>query len=173
MGLTPGSGRSPGGGHGDPLQYSCLDNSMDRGAQWARVHRDAKSRTQLSTHTQRTKVLVGPWVPVAQSCPTLCNPLDCSPPGSSVHGILQARILEQVAIPFSRALSGPGTESNPGLLHADSLPPEPPAKPLKSLVSNSNAIRRNNQENPSLQEQTIVSEFKSTGAGNRGATTPH
>ena len=38
---------------------------------------------------------------VAQSCPTLCDPVDCSPPGSSVHGILQARILECVAISFS------------------------------------------------------------------------
>ena len=39
---------------------------------------------------------------VAQSCPALCDPMDCNPPGSSVHGILQARILEWVAIPFSR-----------------------------------------------------------------------
>ena len=39
---------------------------------------------------------------VTQSCPTLCNPVDCSPPGSSVHEILQARILEWVAISFSR-----------------------------------------------------------------------
>ena len=44
---------------------------------------------------------------VTQSCPTLCNPMDCSPPGSSVHGILQARILEWVAISFSRGLSQP------------------------------------------------------------------
>ena len=43
----------------------------------------------------------------AQSCPTLCNPMDCSPPGSSVHGILQARILEWIAIPFSRGSSHP------------------------------------------------------------------
>ena len=42
------------------------------------------------------------WNEVAQSCPTLCDPVDCSPPGSSVHGILQARILEWVAISFSR-----------------------------------------------------------------------
>ena len=42
---------------------------------------------------------------VAQSCPTLCDPTDCSPPGSSVHGILQARILEWVAISFSRGSS--------------------------------------------------------------------
>ena len=44
---------------------------------------------------------------VAQSCPTLCDPMDCSPPGSSVHGILQARILEWVAISFSRRSSQP------------------------------------------------------------------
>ena len=42
---------------------------------------------------------------VAQSCPTLCDPMDCSPPGSSVYGILQARILERVAISFSRRSS--------------------------------------------------------------------
>ena len=41
---------------------------------------------------------------VAQSYPTLCDPVDCSPPGSTVHGILQARILERVAIAFSRIL---------------------------------------------------------------------
>ena len=41
---------------------------------------------------------------VAQLCLTLCDPVDCSPPGSSVHGILQARILEWVVMPFSRVL---------------------------------------------------------------------
>ena len=41
---------------------------------------------------------------VAQSCPTLCNPKDCSPPGSSIHGILQARVLEWVAIAFSKRI---------------------------------------------------------------------
>ena len=44
---------------------------------------------------------------VAQSCSTLCDPMDCSPLGSSAHGILQARILEWVAIPFSRGSSQP------------------------------------------------------------------
>ena len=48
---------------------------------------------------------------VAQSCPTLCDPMDCSPPGSSVHGILQARILEWVAIPFSRGSSWPRNQT--------------------------------------------------------------
>ena len=47
-GSMPGLGRSPGGGHGNPLQYSCLENPMDRGAWRATVHRAAKSWTQLS-----------------------------------------------------------------------------------------------------------------------------
>ena len=47
VGSIPGSGRSPGGGHSNPLQYSCLENPMDREAWWATVHGVAKSRTQL------------------------------------------------------------------------------------------------------------------------------
>ena len=49
-GLIPGSGRSSGGGHGNPLQYSCLENPMDRGGWWATVHGVAKSQTQLSKY---------------------------------------------------------------------------------------------------------------------------
>ena len=44
---------------------------------------------------------------VAQSCPTLCDPMECSPPGFSVHGILQVRVLEWITIPFSRGSSWP------------------------------------------------------------------
>ena len=51
VGLIPGSGRSPGEGNGNPLQYSCLENPMDRGAWWATVHGVAKSRKQLSGFT--------------------------------------------------------------------------------------------------------------------------
>ena len=46
--LILGWGRSPGGGHGNPLQYSCLEKPMDRGAWWAAVHGVAKSQTQLT-----------------------------------------------------------------------------------------------------------------------------
>ena len=46
-----GLGRSPGEGNGNPLQYSCLENSLDGGTLWARVHGVAKSRTQLSDFT--------------------------------------------------------------------------------------------------------------------------
>ena len=73
-GLIPGSGMSPGGGHGNPFQYSCPENPIDRGAWRARVHSVAKSQT--------------------------CDPMDHSPPGFSVHDIFQARVLEWVAISF-------------------------------------------------------------------------
>ena len=59
---------------------------------------------------------------VAQSCPTLRNPMDCSPPGSSIHGIFQARVLEWGAIAFSRISSYPS--SSPAL---------PPTSPNKTL----------------------------------------
>ena len=45
--IVPGSGSSPGGGHCNPLQYSCLENPMDRGAWWATDHRVAKNQTRL------------------------------------------------------------------------------------------------------------------------------
>ena len=48
LGSIPGPGRSLGEGNGNPLQYSCLENPMDRGTWWAIVHRVAKSQTQLS-----------------------------------------------------------------------------------------------------------------------------
>ena len=68
-----------------------------------------------------------------QSCPALCETMDCSPPGSSVHGILQARILEWVATSYSRG-SNPTQGSNLHLLcflrwQEDSLPLAPPGKP--------------------------------------------
>ena len=48
LGLIPGWGKSPGEGHGNPLQYSCLDNPMERGAWWTTVQRVAKSQTWLN-----------------------------------------------------------------------------------------------------------------------------
>ena len=57
---------------------------------------------------------------VSQSCLTLCNPMDCSPPDSSVHGILQARIPEWIDIPFSRGSSGPSHQVL-GLLHCKQI----------------------------------------------------
>ena len=70
----------------------------------------AKTRKQPKCHQQTMEVRrcdVCVLCQSPQSCPTFCNPRDYSPPGSSVHGILQARTLELVAIPFSRASSQP------------------------------------------------------------------
>ena len=64
-------------------------------------------------HTLRAKLL--------QSCPTLCDPMDCSPPGFSVQGIFQARILEWVAIFFFKGSSQPGIEPKSAALQVDSL----------------------------------------------------
>ena len=66
----------------------------------------------------------------AQSCPTLYNVMECSSPNSSVHGILQARILEWVAIPFSRGFSRHRIKPRSPALQVDSLPSEPPGKPI-------------------------------------------
>ena len=68
---------------------------------------------------------------VAQSCPTLCDPMDCSLPGSSVRGIFQARILQWGAIPFSRGSSQPGIKPSSLAQMVDSLPSEPSGKPSK------------------------------------------
>ena len=76
------------------------------------------------------------WVH-AQLYPTLCDPMDCSTPCSSVHGICQARILEWVAISYSRVIF-PTQASNPhflSLMHgqADSLPTKSPGKPFMHI----------------------------------------
>ena len=72
-----------------------------------------------------------------QSCPTLCNPMDCSLPGSSVYGILQVRILEWIVMPSSRGSSWSRDWTHIScLLHwqADSLPAESQRKPLHLML---------------------------------------
>ena len=72
---------------------------------------------------------------VAQLCLTLCDPMDCSLPGFSVHGILQARTLEWVAISFSWGSSWPRDQTQSHSLQIGSLPPEPPRKPHLRILS--------------------------------------
>ena len=67
---------------------------------------------------------------VAQLCPTPCNPMDYSLPGSSVHGISQARVLEWVAIPFSRGSSQPRDRTQVSCIAGRFLPSESPGKPF-------------------------------------------
>ena len=131
LGSIPESERSPGGGNDNPFQYPCLENHMDRGAWWAIVYKVPEAWTPLSIETpsveptrlkcccdDRMKPLkdfpndLAGKEPrrcscclVAQSCQSLCDPMYHSPPGSSILGILQARILEWVAISFRRWLN--------------------------------------------------------------------
>ena len=125
-GLFPGSGRSPGAELGYPLQYSCLGNPMDREA--STVQEVVKSWTPLKwlriafnklliyliskldfcrAFFQTSLCNISYSSGVALSCPTLCDPMDNCLLDSSVHGIFQARVLEWVAISFSRGSSWP------------------------------------------------------------------
>ena len=90
--------------------------------------------------------LIIQMIPFAQSCLTVCNPMDYSLPGSSVHGIFQARVLEWVAISFSRRdlaisfsirdLPNSGIEPRSPALQANSLPFELRGKPNRCYVLN-------------------------------------
>ena len=73
--------------------------------------------------------------------PTLCNPMDCSPPGSSVHEIFQARILEWVAIPSPGDLPNPGIEPGSPALQANSLPTELQGRLLLLLLSHFSCVQ--------------------------------
>ena len=92
----------------------------DREVWRAAVRGVTKSQTRLSewmttTGTCMCTQLLWLWL-----CPILCNPMDCSPLSSSVHGILQARILEWIAIPFFRGLPNPGIDPRSPALQVDS-----------------------------------------------------
>ena len=131
--LNPGSGRVLGEGTGNPLQYSCQQVPMDRGAWWPMVHRMAKELdmklTKYSTWSMNDSWYISwscpKWLPqikknlslshwtqcqvkvkVAQSCLTLCDPMSFTVPG-----ILQARILEWAAYPFSSGSSQPRNQT--------------------------------------------------------------
>ena len=83
MGSIPGSGRAPGGGHSNSLQYSCLDNSKDRGVWWAAVHNITESDTTEVTEEHRRQ----------ENHYYVCDPLE----DSKAHGL---RTLQQhTAIP--------------------------------------------------------------------------
>ena len=108
-----------GEGNGNPLQCSCLENPRDGGAWWAALSGVAQSRTRLKRLssssssilywcssfwlTSLNMIISAAAAKSLQSCATLCDPTDGTPSGSPVPGILQARILEWVAISFSNA----------------------------------------------------------------------
>ena len=89
-----------GEGNGNPLQYFCLENPRE----WAAISGVPQSQTQLKRLSSSSSSIHAQSV---QLCPSLRDPMDYSPAGSSVHGILQARILGWVAISSSRGSSPP------------------------------------------------------------------
>ena len=106
VGLIPGSGRSPGVGNGNPLQYSCLENSMDRRCWWATVHGVTKSQTRLSRreHTLPSSRLSGSgiwWWQVSKhkstkKCKPLCPGLRTAVTSLSLHPISQNKSQAQL-----------------------------------------------------------------------------
>ena len=83
-------------GHGKNMHIKSLNKIVSGHWEWKNYYFHINLLIQMCVHAK-----------LLQSCPTFCNPMNCSPPGSSVHGILQARILKWVVIPFSRGLSRP------------------------------------------------------------------
>jgi len=72
---------------------------------------------------------------IAQACLTLCNPMDCSLPGSSVHGIFQARVLEWAAVSFSRGSSWSRDWTQSPALQTEAFPSEPPGKKYQNIYN--------------------------------------
>jgi len=107
LGFDPWVGKSPGGEHGNPLQYSCLENPMDRGASWATVHRVTKNwiwLKQLSTHTQTC------WSETKPSLFLNYHQLKPHVPGLSVHLLVSW----QLSRSFGTTWAGGGTAGKVG-----------------------------------------------------------
>ena len=92
---------------------------------------------------------------VAQSCPTLCDPMDCIPSGSSVYGILQARILEWVAISFSRGSSQSRDRTQVSHIAGRRFILWPPGKPLYAEYITRNARENESQAGIRIAGKTI------------------
>ena len=105
-------------------------------------------------HSQNIFYICSWFVLVTQSCPTLCDPMDCSPPGSSVHGILQAKMLEWVTIP-SRGSSLPSDWTQVSY----SLQPEPPQmiKNLPAILGDPGLIPESGRVRTWLSSITLSS----------------
>ena len=134
----------------DPMNYTVHGILQTRTLEWeafpfSRGSSQARDQTQVSHIAGRfftswaTREVHGfpshtllYWSEVTQSCPTLCNPTDCSLPGSSIRGIFQARILEWVAISLSRGSSWPRDRTPVSCIvgrRFTALPSGPPGKP--------------------------------------------
>ena len=155
MGSIPGSGRSYEEGNGNPLQYSCLENPMDRGAWWATVHGVTKSRTRLkqfSTWLSLTNSTISDALIQEPRLPYCLIYLQCLLHACMLSPFSRVRLFATpwtvvcqapLSMGFSRQgywgrlphpptgdLLDPGTEPMSPALQVDSLPTEPRGKPL-------------------------------------------
>ena len=103
-------------------------------------------------------------VQLLQLCPALCNPMDCSPPGSCVHRVLQARILEWIAIPSSRGLYPPKDQTRVSCISCIAgivSTAEPLGKPMTTIywmcIKHINSVLRKKKENYHLSSFGVVS----------------
>ena len=125
----------------DVEQYTKVAAAIQSIIQCFRVIYDEEKKKRATTQTSLDFFFqegVHVFILSYQSCLNFCNFIDCSPPGSSVHGILQARILEWVAMPSSRGSSWPRNWTHiSSLLHwqVSSLPLAPPGKPSFKRVT--------------------------------------
>jgi len=101
--LIPGSGRSPGEGHGNPLQYSCLENPLDRGAWQATVHRVAKSWTRLKQLSMKASFYqITLWCQSLMHCWLTCvQSLWYGPETRSKESLIHGGLIKKPLFPFS------------------------------------------------------------------------
>ena len=100
----------------------------------------------LTIYILQKKKSVSSVVLVAQSWPTLCDPMDCKIPGFPLHGLLQARILDGQTFPSSGDLFNPGIKTKSPALQVDSLPPEPRGKHHKKRKVNKKWVKQPSHE---------------------------
>ena len=113
------------------VKRTWIDTLPEKTCRWPTIQEKVLNTTNYQGNAMKitvmyhlTAVRMKLKMKVAQSCPTLCDPI-----AYTVHGILQARILEWVAVPFSRDLPNPEVKPRSPTLLVDSLPAEPPGKP--------------------------------------------
>ena len=132
-----------GEGNSNLFYYSCLGNPMGKGAYQAAAHGNTRIRHNSATKPNAQQIKEGILEPLCmctkslQSCPTLRDPTDYSPPRSSVHRILQARILEWVDVPSSRGSSRLGDRtcvSWVSCIAGRFFTAEPPGKHMRATI---------------------------------------
>ena len=153
-GSISGSGRSPGEENGSPLQYSCVGHPKDRGAWWATVRRVTQESDMTSwlnnskQYPQRSNPCPLPYssqntvalhqghylVLIARSCPTLCDPMDCSPRVLLFMEFSRQDYWSGLPFPSPGDLPDPGIEDGSPKFRADSSPTEPQGKHWCTLV---------------------------------------